>query len=75
MCFFQCDIEFISLALLRKKPEASSTKSSKKPEEDPKRKSARQKERSVDLVDEFESEVTEDEKKPKSQGNNDRKKK
>ena len=60
---------------LRKKlPEASLPKPSKKPEEDPKRKSARQKERSVDIVDEFESEVAEDEKKPKSQGSNNKKK-
>ena len=60
---------------LRKKlPEASLPKPSKDQEEDPKKRSARQK-AAIEVVDEFEVEAQEDEKKTKSQGTSGRKKK
>ena len=60
---------------LRKKlPEASLSKPSKDQEEDPKKRSARQK-AAVEVADEFEVEAPEDEKKSKSQGTTGRKKK
>ena len=60
---------------LRKKlPEVSLTKPSKDQEEDPKKRSARQK-AAIEVVDEFEVETQEEEKKPKSQGTSGRKKK
>ena len=60
---------------LRKKlPEASLPKPSKDQEEDPKKRSARQKP-AIEVVDEFEVEAQEEEKKPKSQGTSGRKKK
>ena len=59
---------------LRKKlPEASLVKP-KDQEEDPKKRSARQK-AAIEVVDEFEVEAQEDEKKSKSQGTSGRKKK
>ena len=60
---------------LRKKlPEASLSKPSKDQEEDPKKRSAKQK-AAIEVVDEFEVEAQEEEKKPKSQGTSGRKKK
>ena len=59
---------------LRKKlPEASLPKP-KDQEEDPKKRPARQK-AAIEVVDEFEVEAQEEEKKPKSQGTSGRKKK
>ena len=59
---------------LRKKPEASLSKPSKDQEDDSKKRSARQK-AAIEVVDEFEVEAQEDEKKSKSQGTSGRKKK
>ena len=59
---------------LRKKPEAGLSKPSKDQEDDSKKRSARQK-TAAEVVDEFEVEVPESEKKSKSRGNPSRKKK